>query len=454
MRYVGILCGTILCLAQSWQNVGGGTNFPVNALLSWGGHLYVGGSFTSVDGSALQAQGIARWTGSGWQAIANPGAGGNGKVNVMTVYQGKLIVGGDFTGIGGTSANNLAAYDPTTNTWSSVGGGVNGEVQALYVYDGELLVGGTFTRVGAPPNDQPIAFFARWDGTTWKAPDPNYPSYLLMGGNPLAFAEYNGKLYVGGNFIAAYYNQTDKAYLAIWDKATQTLLPACAPGQAPDNNVWALAVWNNKLYIGGQFQTIGGVSSPRLAALSGTTYQAVSGSPSSGRVQALLPTPSDLYVAGNFTSAGGQTVNRIAKLSLNGTWSALGPGIGPTIVNALAIHNGKLYAGGNFTQDGAGNPLSYIAIFTGTLELPHPTDKPPLSVHYASPRLILTATQNFQGTLTLFSPLGETLLSMPLSLSPQTAEVLDLSKWPAGLYWLSITSGSTPVLSMKIPLLP
>jgi hypothetical protein len=188
----------LLVFAQSWQSVGGGTDFPVHALLSWGGHLYVGGRFTTVGGTALQAQGIARWTANGWRSIATPGAGGAGKIHVMTVYRGKIIVGGEFTGIGGTNANNIAAYDPVTHTWSPVGGGVNGEVLSLYVYDGELLVGGNFTRVGSPPQDQPIAAFARWDGATWKAPDPLNPSYALMGA-PLAFAEYNGKLYLGGS---------------------------------------------------------------------------------------------------------------------------------------------------------------------------------------------------------------------------------------------------------------
>ncbi len=453
MRLLGIALGLGVSIAQSWQNVGGGTNFPVHALLSWGGHLYVGGRFTAVDGTALQAQGIARWTGSGWQAIANPGAGGNGKINVMTVYQGKLIVGGDFTGIGGSSANNLAAYDPNTNTWSSIGGGVNGEVQALYVYDGELLVGGTFTRVGLAPNDQPIAFFARWDGTNWKAPDPTSPSYLLVGGNPLAFAEYNGKLYVAGNFIAAYYNQSDKAYLAIWDKATQTLQPAYPAGQAPDNNVWALAVWNNKLYIGGQFQTIGGVTSPRLAALNGTTYEAVPGSPASGEVRVLLPKASDLYVAGNFTSAGGQTVNRIARFSLNGTWSALGPGIGSLIVNALALHNGYLYAGGNFTQDGAGNALAYLAVFSTSLSLSNGTSLP-LSMRYEPPSFIITADEAFQGTLTLSNPLGQVLDTRPLRLEPHSSETIDLSAWPAGFYLLSISTGSQLSWCVKVPHYP
>jgi hypothetical protein len=453
MRLWGLVLGIGISFTQSWQDVGGGTNFPVHALLSWGGYLYVGGRFTAVDGTALQAQGIARWTNNGWQAIANPGAGGHGKVNVMTVFQGKLIVGGDFTGIGGSSANNLAAYDPNTNTWSSVGGGVNGEVQALYVYDGELLVGGSFTRVGLAPNDQPIAFFARWDGTSWKAPDPRSPSYLLVGGNPLTFAEYNGKLYVGGNFTAAYANQSDKAYIAVWDKATQALLPAYPVGQAPDNSVWALAVWNNKLYIGGEFQTIGGVASPRLAALNGGTYEAVLGSPVPGQVQVLLPTDSALYVAGSFTSVGGQTVNRIARLSTSGTWSALGPGIGPLIVNALALHNGYLYAGGNFTQDGAGNALAYLAVFSVPAALSRAT-RLPLSVRYESTFLTLTANEAFQGTLTLANPLGQVLYTRPLRLEPHASETIDLSVWPVGFYLVSISTGGQPAFTMKVPRYP
>ena len=451
MRGAIVIVGSLV-FAQSWQSVGGGTDLPVHALLSWGGHLYVGGRFTTVGGAALQAQGIARWTANGWQSIATPGAGGAGTINVMTVYRGKIIVGGEFTGIGGTNANNIAAYDPVTQTWSPVGGGVNGEVLALYVYDGELLVGGNFTRVGSPPNDQPIAAFARWDGTTWKAPDPLNPSYALMG-TPLAFAEYNGKLYVGGLFYAAYYNQTDRAYLAIWDKATQQILPAYPVGQGPDNPVYALAVWNNKLYIGGEFQTIGGVVSPRLAALNGTTYQAVPGSPTSGRVEVLLPTANGLYVGGTFTSVGGQTVNRVALLSANGTWSALGTGIGPWTVKALALHNGFLYAGGNFTQDGAGQPLNYIAVWSAPTAL-QSFSEPIITVQYCPPFLTFTAQTALQGTLTLSNCLGQVLHTQTLSLSPNIPETIHLPPLPPGLYLLSLTSHNQTLLSMKIPSLP
>jgi len=281
----------------------------------------------------------------------------------MVEYGGKLIVGGDFSGIGTISAQNLAAYDPATDTWSAVGGGVNGPVTALAVYDGELLVGGNFTQVNiAGGSPLYYAFFARWNGSQWLAPDPSNPSYLLVGGSPRAFVVFQNKLYLVGNFTAAYYNETDKAYIAIWDKAQQKILPAYAPGQGPDNNIWCAAVWQNNLYLGGDFTTFGSATG-KVVRFDGSRAYSVAGAPTSGSVRALLATPTDLYVAGSFTQAGGQTVNRVAVLSSTGTWGALGSGLGPTIVNTLAWYNGTLYVGGGFTTDGAGNPLAYIARF-------------------------------------------------------------------------------------------
>nr|BAL56533.1 hypothetical protein HGMM_F40B03C21 [uncultured Bacteroidetes bacterium] len=91
-----------LLSAQSWQDVAGGTNFPVEVLFPWQGSLYVGGRFTAVGGSSLQANGIARYSSAGWSALGNPqGVSGTGHVYALTVYQGKLIVGGDFSGAGG-----------------------------------------------------------------------------------------------------------------------------------------------------------------------------------------------------------------------------------------------------------------------------------------------------------------------------------------------------------------
>jgi len=205
--------------------------------------------------------------------------------------------------------------------------------------------------------------------------------------------------------------------------------------------------WNN---IGGEFRTIGGVISPRLAALNGTTYQAVSGSPTSGRIGVLLPTTNGLYVGGNFTSVGGQTVNRVALLSANETWSALGAGIGPWTVKALSLHNGSLYAGGNFTQDGAGQPLNHMAVWSDPAAL-QSFSEPLITVQYCPPLLTLTAKTALQGTFTRSNSLGQALHTQPLSLSLYTPETIHLPPLPPGLYLLSLTSHNQTLLSTKIP---
>jgi hypothetical protein len=54
-----------------------------------------------------------------------------------------LIVGG-FSVAGDMVANNIAAWDG--NSWQPLGSGINGSVRALTVYNGELIAGGEFTK--------------------------------------------------------------------------------------------------------------------------------------------------------------------------------------------------------------------------------------------------------------------------------------------------------------------
>ena len=60
-----------------------------------------------------------------------------------------LVVGGEFSFAASTSATRLAAYDPTTGTWSAFGTGMNGTVRALAVRpNGNLVAGGDFVTAG------------------------------------------------------------------------------------------------------------------------------------------------------------------------------------------------------------------------------------------------------------------------------------------------------------------
>jgi len=70
----------------------------------------------------LAGTGIVRLAGDIQVALAvyRYGAGSgeacNGLVQTFTVYDGKLIVGGDFTTAGGIEANHIAAWDGSS--WS------------------------------------------------------------------------------------------------------------------------------------------------------------------------------------------------------------------------------------------------------------------------------------------------------------------------------------------------
>jgi len=103
----------------------------------WSGNI-VPGSIASTDSHW--------WDGFGTQDQA----GLNGDVWAMTVFQGKLVVGGYLTRAGGVPARRIAMWDGIS--WSALGGGIDdydcpeieclGLVRALTVWDSSRVVGG------------------------------------------------------------------------------------------------------------------------------------------------------------------------------------------------------------------------------------------------------------------------------------------------------------------------
>jgi N-acetylneuraminic acid mutarotase len=83
--------------------------------------------------------------------IGQPGLSSN--VNALAVSGNNVFVGGEFTTAGSITANRVARYNLTTNTWSSLGtgaqNGVSGGVGALAIDgSGKVYVGGFFTQAG------------------------------------------------------------------------------------------------------------------------------------------------------------------------------------------------------------------------------------------------------------------------------------------------------------------
>jgi len=147
---------------SQWQALGGSTNGDVYATYidTLTNELYIGGNFGLAGGTT--ATRLAKWDGTTWSAVAN--FVGSGQVNCINQYGGDLIVGGTFQFAGGTGANDyLARWDGTT--YQSMGGGFNNFTTVIDYYDGKLLVGGEFTW------SDPFNNLAQHI-VTWNAPPP------------------------------------------------------------------------------------------------------------------------------------------------------------------------------------------------------------------------------------------------------------------------------------------
>lgn len=123
----------------------------------------------------------------------------------------------------------------------------------------------------------------------------------------------------------------------------------------------AVAVFDNDIYVGGQFSLAGGILANNIAKWDGSSWSAL-GSGLNREVSAIAVIGNDIYVAGFFSLAGGVPVNNIAKWD-GSTWSALGQGVNELVL-CLAVSGTDLYAGGFFTMAG-GDSANRIAKWDG-----------------------------------------------------------------------------------------
>jgi hypothetical protein len=240
----------------TWQRMGAGTDVATVRAISAvdNSNVYVGGIFTN----ALNAGGIsvantskiAKWDGETWRAMGTGGADSS-VFAISAVDNSNVYAGGQFTTIGGVSANRLARWDGAT--WQPMGtGSTNGDVIAMSAVDNSnVYAGGAFTTIcGVNANR-----VARWDGANWQA----------MGTGPSAtvnsiFAKDTSNVYVGGQFETA--SGVGVTYIARWDGANWRTM---GTGNKP-SPVYAISALDNlNVYAGGNFTTASGVGASYIA---------------------------------------------------------------------------------------------------------------------------------------------------------------------------------------------
>jgi len=368
-----LLISCILCVSisygQTWQAAGTGMNGNVFALYTYDSLLFAGGTFTSAGSNP--ANDIAQWNNSTWAPL---GEGVNGSVNAITSYNGKLYVGGKFDSAGGIAARNIAMWNGTT--WAALGKGVNDTVKAFIVLNGNLYVGGCFDSA----DGLLVNSVAEWNGVSWDSLGGG------VNGHVYAFTNYGSNIIAGGLIDTANIFWTTNNYMQEWNGINWIGFGDSSTNFC-SHPVYAITYFEDALFCGGTLgDTTGGRESSYFtnwvgdgANAGNATIWSEPGGPDAP-IYAMAVYDSILYLGGRFDTTYGWPTKCIASCSNDTGWSAwdtVGGGLNNTVY-ALAVYNGQLYAGGAFTQyyqgiNHSSKSKGYAANHIATYKSPKPT---------------------------------------------------------------------------------
>jgi hypothetical protein len=313
---IAICLISIISTAQTWSSVGtglNGLNGTVNALHtdSTSNRLYATGTFSG---------NVAYWDGSAWNII--PHYPGHFAGLSLTTYGTNLIVGSD----------------------------------SIYVYDGSTWTTVQGLGTGTKGISNNYGFYSL---CTYPACNTNgFIDFICAGGNYTAFNGFvsldpnNSYAFyqIGINFGPGYYGTFTDLKLfkdTIYAVGPQpgyvgkftggrTLTQVTTTTVSTTDYVNHANVYGNEIYFTGSFATFAGVTSPVFIGYTGSSFVGTGGG-ASGVMQTYN---NNLYISSS-TSPGIKIWN---GTSLSNITSQIGQ-----TINCMAVYNGELYCGGNFT---------------------------------------------------------------------------------------------------------
>ncbi len=336
-------------------------------LVDASGNLFVAGGIRVLNGQSVN--GIARFNGSAWYAV-DVGVGGTDSLAVRAVAlssDGQLIAGGSFLVAGTSTAYGVAGWDgrlwhPLTHTVPMAGtNGTDGPVYAVAVDGNRVYLGGDFTHAGAVE----ARHIAWWDiaSSTWHSMGQG-----IGGSNPLVrtISVVDGTVYVGGIFDSA--GGVPATGIARYDPTTGTWSDVGGGVGGPTPYVFCTSPSDGGLLVGGGFTEAGGRPAARVARWTGSAWEPL-GSGVTGDsseyvyIRSIAVHGETVFVGGSFARAGGGAAHHLA--AFDGTWHPVGDGTNAP-VSALAVDSsGRLLVAGDFTRAGD-SPLHGLARWNGS----------------------------------------------------------------------------------------
>ncbi len=319
--------------------ISGGLN-SVNAIAvqSNDGSVWIGGDFTKVNGTNRTR--VARLNSNGsLDAAFNPGTGPNNTVKALAAQpDGSILIAGRFTSVNGKNRGSLARLSATgsldTNFVSGVGADAEIDTLALQS-DGKIIIGGRFTHF----NGTSQARIARLNGA-----DGSLDSSFNIGPGANDFVnavllQPDGKILVGGGFT----NINTAGIYGIARLETNGIVDAnftTGLDYFPFGSVFSVAIQSNgKIFTGGNFTSVEGVSRPSFARLNadGTLDAGFVPDPPNSAVVAV-----GLQSDGSVILAGGMAVGtQFGVARLHG--DPVSPPARPALSNAELLTGGQFH---------------------------------------------------------------------------------------------------------------
>lgn len=443
---------TLSSTAQNWLPVGAGVadNREIYALATFKGNLIAGGEFLAM-GTNYQTKRVALWNGTEWQ---NMGAGFDGQVRALAVFNNELYAAGNFEkDSSGTISYPGRIAKWNGNAWVAVSNDLNtSDVRAMTVFNSKLHI--TNMRYDNQINTvRPVV--STFDGTTWsdlpgefKGP-LNY-AYLF------ALGEYKGKLVAAGVFDSVDNVATHRA--AMWDgsKWESLNLPVLGRQQLTptviglSGKVFCIKEFQGKLFLGGIIADFikanGDTITPPLVSWNDTSWTAYEFNPnlSSSIINNLQVLNDTLFTIGEYSyfdlNNQRQAVCDAFDANSNPPFKSLNFYNSSTNAvkgYAATVLNSELYVGGKFSYAGS-NKVNNIARFDPTpLNTPIKTLNNQTVTIFPNPASdwIKFNTEDSKN-LTLFNALGQLVFSQEIASTP----VVSVHQLEQGIYFYQLVT--------------
>jgi hypothetical protein len=340
----------------------------VNALALDNGRLYIGGTFSKINGQTLIG-GLAGVNAA--SPIVNWDPQLSGTVNAMQVVGGLVYVGGNFFSVGSSNLQNLAAISTSTALANSFNPAPDLQVLTLFVTATNIYVGGQFTTIGTKPRNRLAALDLNVGLANAWNPNPN--------GIVRALYITATNAFVGGDFTTiSLASRRGFASITLTGTITAQPFDLALQSVGTANLVRSITLQGNSLYVGGQFTNALGGPFFMIVGVnitSGLTNPVPLGTDFNGAagaafgVNALAIANGNVLAAGDFQSLGGVARQRAAALSVT-TGAALpwAPGFDAPVMS-MAFGTNRIYVGGSFTNYNTTNHFPSVGFGLGAVDL-------------------------------------------------------------------------------------